>query len=107
MNTGKKFDTEKANWFLLPMESVSEIVKVMTFGANKYGKANWKLLANCEERYFSAAMRHLEAWQSGQLNDEESGLPHLAHAACNIIFLLWFSKTKSFNNVFDLTNFGS
>jgi hypothetical protein len=114
MEEGKKFDQGKPNWFLLPMESIGDVVKVLTFGASKYGKGNWKRLADWEERYFSATMRHLEAWQSGENKDPESGLPHLAHAATNIIFMLWFSKSEAvdkaksnFNNVFDLTHFGS
>jgi hypothetical protein len=31
--------------------------------------------------------RHLKDYQMGIINDLESGLPHLAHAACNIHFL--------------------
>jgi len=38
----------------------------------------------------SAAMRHLIARIKGQQVDEESGLPHLAHCVCCLLFLLWF-----------------
>jgi len=34
-------------------------------------------------------------WQSGERFDKESGLPHLAHVACNAIFLLWFEIKKA------------
>lgn len=53
------------------------------------GRDNWKQLDNQRQRYFAAAMRHLTQWQSGKILDEESGQHHLAHAACNLLFLLW------------------
>jgi hypothetical protein len=33
-------------------------------------------------------MRHVTDWWDGEKNDKGSGLPHLAHAACDILFLL-------------------
>ena len=33
-------------------------------------------------------MRHFEAYRSGEKNDPESGMPHLWHVACNIMFLI-------------------
>ncbi len=37
-----KHDTEKARWDLLPMDAVSPVVDVLTFGAKKYAPDNWK-----------------------------------------------------------------
>lgn len=88
--TGIKYDRGKLRWYLLPWASVKEIVRVVTFGAEKYGPENWKELTDPDERYFSAIMRHLEAWRGGQKEDEETGMNHLAHAGCGILFLLWF-----------------
>jgi hypothetical protein len=73
---------------LLPLDAVQAVAQVMTFGANKYAAHGWRSLDNYEERYTGALLRHLTAVQSGEDIDEESGLPHLAHAACNSIFLL-------------------
>ena len=42
---------------------------------------------------FACLMRHLAAWQRGEEVDAESGLPHLAHAMCNLRMLTLFSKT--------------
>jgi hypothetical protein len=36
----------------------------------------------------AAALRHLIRWWRGEKIDPDSGLPHLAHAACSIFFLL-------------------
>lgn len=86
---GTKLDGAKAPWHLLPMQAVEKIVEVMGYGAAKYGEFNWTKLKDFEKRYFSACMRHLKAWQSGEKLDPESGLSHLAHAACNLIFLIY------------------
>ena len=40
------------------------------------------------DRYVKAAFRHLIAYSQGEVNDKESGLPHLAHLGCCVLFLL-------------------
>lgn len=89
---GDKFDKEKQRWDLLPWHEVSQEVDVLTRGAKKYSPENWKSVPDGKERYFAALMRHLIAWKSGEAKDSESGLSHLAHAACNIHFLQWFEN---------------
>lgn len=86
---GKKYDREKPRWDLLPLRILTPVVEVLTFGASKYGPNNWQNLVDFEARYTAALCRHLAAWQSGERLDPESGLPHLAHMICNLIFLLW------------------
>lgn len=88
--SGRKDDQTKAPWHLLPLGPVAEVVRVLAFGASKYGPDNWQQLEQPEARYFSATLRHLVAWRQGERLDPESGLPHLAHAACSLLFLLWF-----------------
>ncbi len=85
---GVKYDAGKLRWDLLPMSAVEKIVAVMTFGAAKYGPNNWQALDDFESRYFAALERHLVAWRRGERIDPESGLPHLAHAGCCLVFLL-------------------
>ena len=86
--TGMKFDQEKPDYTLLPWGSVEEIVKVLDLGAKKYARDNWKLVANGKTRYLAAAFRHMAAYTQGQQNDPETGLSHMAHAGCCILFLL-------------------
>lgn len=89
---GKKFDTGKLRWDLLPYDAVEDIVAVLTFGARKYDDDNWKYVTPAKPRYFAATMRHLVAWFGGEKLDKETGINHLAHAACCILFLLWGDK---------------
>lgn len=92
-SVGNKFDDDKDPWGLLPMGPVRQIVKVLAFGAKKYGAENWRKVPDGRIRYYSAAMRHLVQWWWDQdVEDSESGLSHLAHAACCIIFLMTFEE---------------
>lgn len=85
-----KYDTGKARMELLPLDALEQVAAVMTFGANKYADNGWKSLPDADGRYTGALLRHLTAIQSGEVNDPESGLPHIAHVACNAIFLTYF-----------------
>jgi hypothetical protein len=87
-----KHDQEKVRLELLPQEALEEVAKVLTHGAEKYGEHNWRKGMHWT-RFVGAALRHLYAWQSGMEDrDPESGLSHLAHAACCILFLLVYEK---------------
>ncbi len=84
---GVKYDQGKRRWDLLPWRATEEIVKVMEFGAKKYGDHNWQKGMKWS-RLFSATCRHLFAWWRGEDKDPETGLSHIAHAACCILFIL-------------------
>jgi len=84
---GKKFDGGKLRYDLIPADTFKQLVEVITFGANKYAPNNWQKVES--DRYIAALYRHVEAWRMGEERDQESGLHHLAHAMCNVLFLLW------------------
>jgi hypothetical protein len=89
MNNFTKNDQEKANIAILfdvPL-ALSEVAKVMDYGAKKYDRKNWVLVDN-QERYESASLRHQISFHNGEYLDEESGLQHLAHSICSQLFLL-------------------
>lgn len=92
MEVGKKYDSGKDKWHLVPFECLRWIVKVLTYGAKKYSAEGWREVHDKQDRYFSACMRHLTAWKLGEKKDSESGMPHLAHALCCLIFLLEIEK---------------
>lgn len=83
----KKADRNKPRYDLIPPELLHETAEVLEFGREKYGANNWAQGAEYG-RYFAAMQRHLWAWWAGQKCDEESGLKHLAHAACCLAFLM-------------------
>lgn len=85
---GRKFDSEKPELYLLPPKALLEIGKVLSFGASKYAPDNWKKVPNLENRYTSAALRHILADMAGEVQDSETGLDHLAHAMCCLLFIL-------------------
>jgi len=88
---GRKDDSTKLRYDLLPARSMRDVAAVMTHGANKYGDENWKMVPELERRYIAAAKRHIEQYRCGEWNDEGvggSGYPHLAHAICSLLFIL-------------------
>jgi len=87
---GYKDTAGKDPWDLLPMGPIQLIVKVLEFGARKYAPGQWRYVPNAREKYYAAMMRHIVSWREGELLDPESGLPHLSHAGCDLVFLLWF-----------------
>ena len=92
---GRKFDHSKSRWDLVPWRALGLIVDVLTYGAGKYNDHNWTRVENGRARYFAALQRHAIAYWgdgegSGEWLDPESGLPHLAHAGCCVLFLLTF-----------------
>lgn len=84
---GRKFDGNKLEYGLIPPLAMKEMVKVLTFGAQKYERDNWKRVPDSKRRYFDALERHIWAWKMGEQNDSETGINHLAHAMCCLFFL--------------------
>lgn len=82
-----KFDGDKLRYDLVPPSAIKAMADVLTFGARKYKPNNWK---ECQEpeRYLAALYRHLELWRAGEVNDQDSGMHHLAHAMTNLAFML-------------------
>lgn len=83
-----KHDTGKPRWTLLPMRALQKVIDVLEYGAQKYAPDNWKGIER--ERYVNAAFRHMASLADGEKLDPESGLPHAAHAACCMLFVLCF-----------------
>lgn len=91
MSKGTKFDNDKTRVDLVDSEFITSIAKVLTHGAKKYAPNNWRKGIEYS-RVYGALQRHLLQWQSGIENDEESGLPHLWHAGCCLMFLIYYTN---------------
>ena len=86
----------KPRWELLPLPDLEDVVKVYTFGAQKYTPNSWRGLPDGMQRYKAALLRHLVSFENGEEFDKESQLPALAHMAWNAIAMLaiWHDKNK-------------
>lgn len=84
---GTKDDGGKPRMSLLPGNVLVSVALVFTYGAKKYNDFNWRRGMKWR-RMYDAAERHMTAWLEGQDNDDESELPHLAHAICCLMMLL-------------------
>lgn len=94
---GMKFDGGKPRMSLLfdgCPNALEAVASVLTFGAEKYAAHSWQTVPEGEERYKSALLRHLTAVGKGEELDSESNLHHLAHAACNALFILELELRK-------------
>lgn len=87
-SVGTKYDSDKPRMNLIPPSAELLLAQVLTYGAKKYAPDNWRKVPEAETRYIAAAMRHINAYRSGEWLDEESNLPHLAHAMCCLAFIL-------------------
>lgn len=97
MGEGIKYDTGKpryAETLVDFKDAFDEVCKVWTFGANKYGKSNWKEVDDAETRYTNAMIRHLIA-EDTNAYDNESKILHAAHVAWNALARLYFIKNKT------------
>lgn len=82
-----KYDDMKPRYDLVPPHAMAQVVDVLTYGASKYADRNYE--AGMEiSRIFAATQRHLSAYWRGQDLDEESALPHIAHAITDLMILL-------------------
>ena len=90
-----KSDGGKPRPCLVPPEIIWAITYVREYGFKKYrDPENWKRVE--PERYQNAAYRHFLAYlKDPNARDEESGLPHLWHLACNIAFLIALEKEET------------
>lgn len=93
LKEGTKNDQDKIRVELLPIESLEEIAKVLTFGAKKYDAENWRKGISFK-RVLGGIFRHLYAYARREDKDPESGISHLAHAGCGILFLLWYEQYR-------------
>ena len=83
-----KADAGKLQIHLVPTGVIRAIARVRMYGNQKYGSPdNWKQVE--EWRYWDALLRHILAClDDPNGKDDESGLPHLWHAATNLAFLI-------------------
>lgn len=84
-----KADAGKLKLTLVPRQIIKDICEVREYGNAKYpegGPDNWKQVD--PQRYRDALFRHFLAYLDDPHGvDEESGIEHYKHMACNMAFL--------------------
>lgn len=90
---GRKDDAGKAPWHLFPWDAARQVVAVLAFGATLYGERNWETGISYS-RVYSALMRHMTAWWERDPADKDTGLSHLAHAGCCVLFLIAYEVRR-------------
>lgn len=86
-----KYDNNKTDWAILPLGAVEEIIKVMKFGEVKYARGNFASSTGLSyTRLLNALVRHTFSFMRGEDLDPESGLHHMAHAGCCVLFILHY-----------------
>lgn len=89
-----KADAGKLRLSLVPVQAIRDIAQVREYGNAKYGSiANWRSVE--VTRYIDALYRHLlEIVENPRSIDEESGIEHYKHIACNAAFLCELLKDR-------------
>lgn len=88
----------KPQYSLLSLEALEPCVRVLEYGCKKYARANWKKGQKMSS-LMDSTIRHLSKILEGELVDEESGLSHLGHAMCNLMFAAHSSTIQDINKV--------
>ena len=92
-NQTYKADNGKTRLDLVSPTFIEAVGKIRTFGVSKYGDSDsWAKVE--PKRYMAALLRHINAYRMSEENDKESGMPHLWHAACNLMFLIDLDEHK-------------
>lgn len=84
-----KHDQDKLRPSLICESLIEAVMQIREYGCKKYGDPeNWRKVE--PKRYEDAMWRHILQCKKYGIDsiDEESGYPHLWHAACNIMFLI-------------------
>jgi len=87
----KRYNKGKPRLGLIPPQIIEGLGYVLAFGAEKYDENNWKK-GLTDEECLSSCLRHIMHFQKGENYDKESNIHHLAHAACNLAFMLYFHE---------------
>lgn len=90
---GQKFDNDKSPITLVDPSFITGTADVLAFGSRKYAKHNWRKGIEVT-RCLDAGFRHMLQVARGEDIDPESGLPHLYHVACCIMFAQWMIENR-------------
>jgi len=88
-------DDGKPHLSLIDPLFLREVGKALTIPtvSGKYAPHNWRNGIEVS-RLLNSTLRHINDFNDGVDNDVETGVSHLAHAACNLMFALRMMKDR-------------
>ena len=89
--SAKRYNQGKTQLDLIPPFVIEELGRALTYGAEKYGKYNYRIGMEWS-KVLDSLLRHINSFRKGEDFDIESGLPHLSLAMCNIVFLSEYTR---------------
>jgi len=76
------------------MRAFIPMAEVLAYGAKKYARNNWRKPIKDVCQIVDSLLRHIAALMSGEIKDPESGLLHIGHIMCNIMFLTYHYENE-------------
>ena len=100
---GAKHSEGKIPYHLIPVDCLKYLGLVLQHGAKKYSERNWEKGLSFSDVYRAALGHLMEFYDGNDLDGGEdgSGLEHLGHALCSVMFLLHFKLNYSQYGKFD------
>lgn len=89
---GRKDDSGKLRYDLIPAYPLKCLAEVYTIGARKYDDRNWEKGIQWG-RVFAAMMRHAWKWWAGEERDPVDGQLHLSSVAWCAFALMQYGRT--------------
>lgn len=78
---------------LLDKQAIWRLVKVLVYGARKYGVQSWRVNETSTEN-IASIKRHIAKVEEGEHVDSESGLNHADHVFCRAMFMSVFEDIE-------------
>lgn len=92
--TGLRYNEGKLPWHLVDFRALKSMVEVLKYGKAKYDEDQWKKGLSLKE-IRDSFIRHMIEWNAGNEVDEESGLSHIGHMMCNLLFYEYFTMVDT------------
>lgn len=89
--TGGEKGMKSARFDLVPVGPLTTVARLYAKGAEKYADHNWRHGYEWSKSY-AALMRHATQFWSGEDNDAETELPHMASVVFHALALLEFME---------------
>jgi hypothetical protein len=112
-----RFNDGKVRFSTIHPAMYTHLARVGHKGAEKYARHNYLKGGKPASEYLDSALRHLFSVMAGEWLDPETGCPHAAHVAWNMLFLCWarddgllseedYCPTRDMNNFKELLKIG-